>query len=287
VTGQVKNVNFASAGVLRKIADSKSSVSVTPLVTTTQRGTTLNSATLGMQPDPKKMFAEFVPGTEKLTLAARLSGKAQTAFADGPPKNADGQPVADAASQVKEGEINVLVFADADVLADRMWMQETNFLGMRGIRKLADNSDMTLAAVDNFAGSSDLIAVRARQKTARPFTRVQEIQRTAEQKYQKEEVALNTKLQETQQRIAELQNQQGDAQSGGLVLTPEQQAEIDKFRKEMVSTRAELRNVRRGLREDIEKLETTMRVVNIAAMPLGVIGAAMVIWVIRSVRRRA
>ena len=287
VTGQVKNVNFASAGVLRKIADSKSSVSVTPLVTTTQRGTTLNSATLGMQPDPKKMFAEFVPGTEKLTLAARLSGKAQTAFADGPPKNADGQPVADAASQVKEGEINVLVFADADVLADRMWMQETNFLGMRGIRKLADNSDMTLAAVDNFAGSSDLIAVRARQKTARPFTRVQEIQRTAEQKYQKEEVALNTKLQETQQRIAELQNQQGDAQSGGLVLTPEQQAEIDKFRKEMVSTRAELRNVRRGLREDIEKLETTMRVVNIAAMPLGVIGAALVIWVIRSVRRRA
>jgi molecular chaperone GrpE (heat shock protein) len=146
---------------------------------------------------------------------------------------------------------------------------------------------MTLAAVDNFAGSSDLIAVRARQKTARPFTRVQEIQRTAEQKYQKEEVALNTKLQETQQRIAELQNQQGDAQSGGLVLTPEQQAEIDKFRKEMVSTRAELRNVRRGLREDIEKLETTMRVVNIAAMPLGVIGAALVIWVIRSVRRRA
>jgi ABC-type uncharacterized transport system involved in gliding motility auxiliary subunit len=167
-----------------------------------------------------------------------------------------------------------------------MWMQEQNFLGMRSIRKLADNSDMTLAAVDNFAGSDDLIAVRARQKSARPFTRVQEIQRTAEQKYQKEEVALNKKLEETQQRLTQLQTQQGDAQTGGLVLTPEQQAEVDKFRKEMVSTRAELRNVKRGLREDIEKLDTTMRVVNIAAMPLGVIGAALVIWGIRSVRRR-
>lgn len=286
VTGQVKNVNFASAGVLREIAESKSSVAVTPLVTTTARGTTINSSTLGMQPDPKKMFAEFVPGAERLTLAARLSGKAQTAFADGPPKNPDGQPVVDAAKHLTEGEINVLVFTDADVLADRMWMQETNFLGMRGIRKLADNSDMTLAAVDNFAGSSDLIAVRARQKAARPFTRVQEIQRAAEQKYQKEEVALNTKLQETQQRLNELQSQQGDAATGGLVLTPEQQAEVDKFRQEMVSTRAELRNVRRGLREDIEKLDATMRFVNIAAMPLGVIGAALLIWGIRSVRRR-
>ena len=291
ITGQVKNVNFASAGVLKslpKVEGETRSVTVTPIITTSARGATMSTVTLGMQPDPKKMFAEFVPGSEKLTLAARLSGKAKTAFIGGPPANADGQPIADAASQIKESAsgINVLVFTDVDVLGDRMWMQEQNFLGMRSIRKLADNSDMTLAAVDNFAGSDDLIAVRARQKSARPFTRVQEIQRTAEQKYQKEEVALNKKLEETQQRLTQLQTQQGDAQTGGLVLTPEQQAEVDKFRKEMVSTRAELRNVKRGLREDIEKLDTTMRVVNIAAMPLGVIGAALVIWGIRSVRRR-
>jgi ABC-type uncharacterized transport system involved in gliding motility auxiliary subunit len=273
---------------LPKVEGETRAVTVTPIITTSARGATMSTVTLGMQPDPKKMFAEFVPGSEKLTLAARLSGKAKTAFIGGPPANADGQPIADAASQIKESAsgINVLVFTDVDVLGDRMWMQEQNFLGMRSIRKLADNSDMTLAAVDNFAGSDDLIAVRARQKSARPFTRVQEIQRTAEQKYQKEEVALNKKLEETQQRLTQLQTQQGDAQTGGLVLTPEQQAEVDKFRKEMVSTRAELRNVKRGLREDIEKLDTTMRVVNIAAMPLGVIGAALVIWGIRSVRRR-
>ena len=192
----------------------------------------------------------------------------------------------DAAAMLKQsaGPVNVMLFADVDLLRDEMWIQVQNFAGMRMVNRLANNGDMVLAAVDNFAGSDDLIQIRARQTTSRPFTKVEEIRRLAEQKYQKEEVRLATELQETQQRIAELQGQRGDDKTAGLVLTPEQQAEVKKFQQQAVDTRKKLREVRFNLKKDIEDLGTTLKWINIAAVPLGVIAAAIIIALIRRFR---
>lgn len=291
VTGQVQMVTFASAGHIRPRTGegvAPSTVTITPLITTTQRASTLPVTSLGERPDPLKLFTSFVPGTEKLTLAARLSGPAKTAFPDGPPKNSDGQPVAPSDKHLAQSttDINVLLFADADVLADAMWMREFNFLGSRGVQKFADNADLLAAGVDNFAGSNDLIALRARQSAARPFTKVEQIRRNAEQQYQKEESRLNEKLQQSMARIAELQGQRGDDATAGIVLTSEQQAEIQRVRGEVVETRQQLRQVQFNLRRDVENLGRTLTWINVALVPVAVVVVAIVIALIRAADRR-
>jgi ABC-type uncharacterized transport system involved in gliding motility auxiliary subunit len=232
-----------------------------------------------------------VPGKEKLTLAARLTGKATSAFPQGAPKGGGGDaaPIVEPAKHLAEstGEINVLLFADADILSDSMWVREFNLLGSRGVQKFADNGDLLQAAVDNFAGSTDLIQLRARQESARPFIKVQEMQRLAEQQYQKEEVRLNSKLTEISQRLQQLEGQRGDDASGGLVMTAAQKIEVDKARAEMVGTRKELRQVQLNLRRDIETLGTKLKLLNALLVPGAVIVVALIIAFIRAADRNA
>lgn len=287
VTGQAQVVNVATSGYVKeKDGAAAPHATIEPLLMTTDKASVVNVDQLGTDWNPKKLYAEFVPGKEKMTLAARLSGTVKTAFPDGPPANADGKPMIDPASMLKEsnGSINVLLFADVDIMSDRMWIQTQNWGGMRLVNKLASNGDMILAAVDNFSGSNDLMQIRARQESARPFTKVDEIRKLAEQQYQREEVRLTKELEDTQRRIAELEGQRGDDKSAGVVLTPQQQEEIKKFRTKSLETRKKLRDVKFNLRKDIEDLGTKLKWINIAAMPLGVIGAAIVIWLIRRAR---
>ncbi len=88
------------------------------------------------------------------------------------------------------------------------------------------------------------------------------------------------RLQETQQRLNELQVARDDQQQ--IVLTPEQAAEIEEFRKIRFETQRELKNVRRNLRQDIERLGFQVKALNMAAIPLLV----AVFGVARGWRRR-
>ncbi len=69
------------------------------------------------------------------------------------------------------------------------------------------------------------------------------------------------------------------------ILTPEQQAEIDNFRKKSVEIRAELKDVRKNLRVDTDRLEFWTKVVNIGLVPLlvAILGLALAL----AKRRRA
>ena len=71
------------------------------------------------------------------------------------------------------------------------------------------------------------------------------------------------------------------------VITPEQRAEIDAAREEIIGTRRQLRAVQLELRRDIERLETTLRVVNIALVPALLTAFAIGLAVVRTRRRAA
>ena len=51
------------------------------------------------------------------------------------------------------------------------------------------------------------------------------------------------------------------------MLTPEQQAELERFQQERLRIRKELRDVRRSLDVEIERLGTVLKVLNIALVP--------------------
>jgi ABC-type uncharacterized transport system involved in gliding motility auxiliary subunit len=119
--------------------------------------------------------------------------------------------------------------------------------------------------------------VRSRGSWSRPFTRVDELQADAEARFLETEQRLQQQLSETEQRLGELQASRED--TGSLLLTDEQQSEIDRFVEQRADIRKELRAVQHGLDEDIEALGTRLKVINIGLVPLILtIGTAFLLW---------
>jgi len=78
---------------------------------------------------------------------------------------------------------------------------------------------------------------------------------------------LETKLQETQQRLNELQSQKKD-KSQRFILSPEQQKELEDFQKQEADARKQLKEVRKELNKDIDSLKNNVKWINIMAMPV-------------------
>lgn len=290
-----QSLNLASAGILKPIANS--GLQITPLLQTSTQSQELDAEPLKMAPDPVALLTNFKPSGERFILAARVRGAATTAFPDGAPKvekkegedaaNKPVPPPLPAHLAASKEAINVIVVADTDMLEDRFWAQVQEFFGQRMIVPVANNGDFVINALDHLAGSDDLISLRSRGQSARPFTVVQEIQRKAELAFRAKERGLTEKLRETEAKLKELQTkEQGEGAARALVTANQQQA-IDLFRTEMVDTRRQLRDVQFDLRRDIQSLETRIRAVNIGLIPvlIGVFAIALGWWRLHRRRR--
>ena len=182
------------------------------------------------------------------------------------------------------GDINVLVFADTDMLTDRMWVQVGQFLGQRIPQPFANNGDLVVNALDNLSGGADLVSIRSRGRYSRPFTRVVNLQREADDRLRVEEAELLDRLAQTEEKLAEL-NQTEDGQIIGQV-TPEIQAEIDQFNLELVETRRSLRDVQYQLTEDIETLGNRLKAINTGLVPVLLTLLLLVTGYLRGQRRK-
>ena len=171
-------------------------------------------------------------------IAGRLEGKFATAF---PERKEEGH--LDAAKD--EGAI--ILVADTDMLTDRLWVQIQPFFGQKVMNAFANNGDFFVNSVDNLTGSSDLISIRGRATSQRPFTTVDDMKRAAEESFRGKEQELQQQLSDTERKLAELQS--GKSKGNEMILSPEQQSELQSFMQKKVDIRKQLRQVRRSLDE--------------------------------------
>ena len=271
ITAKLGNIVLATAGAIVEKGDIDTEI--VPLIESGAKSMQIETSKLSLFSEPENLAREFKP-EGKFTIAARISGKVKTAFPDGKPKNEDADDEEDATesddsphlTESKE-TINLIVVADTDMLEDKFWVQVQNLFGQRLAIPHAANATFVTNALDNLSGSNDLISVRNRGTFARPFTLVEDIQRDAEQKFREKEKELQARLQETDQKIRELQRQK-KGESNKLMLNAQQQQEIEQFRNEKIKIRKELRNVQHELHKNIASLETQMKFINIGLMPL-------------------
>ena len=73
----------------------------------------------------------------------------------------------------------------------------------------------------------------------------------------------------------------------GQLLPPEQQAELENFRKTEAEAKRELKEVRKNLRKDIDSLENTLKWANIAGMPVLVSIVGIALAIVRKQRTKA
>lgn len=249
-------------------------------------------ATLSGEPSTRG----FEPSGQEQPIAIRLSGKFKTAFPEGKPKPfpsrndkkaPEKKEPAKPEPQLKESteENSVVLAADVDMLTDNAAVEVQDVFGQRLVVPRNGNLNLALSLVEQFSGDQNLISLRSRAAFTRPLTVIRDIEMLAQQSYLGKIKELEDSLSKTQEKLQELQKARSGAQA--TILTPEQQAEIENFRKAAVETRKDLKEVRKNLRVETDRLEIWTKVVNIGLVPLLVAVAGLVLALVQRRRVRA
>jgi ABC-type uncharacterized transport system involved in gliding motility auxiliary subunit len=266
ITAQLGTINVSTAGTLRLAEGAP--LTLEPLIQSSGEAMLVESERVKFLPDPSALFQGYAATKEHYVVAGRLKGKLATAF---PEKTGEGHLAA------SEKDANIVIVADTDVLSDRLWVQIQPFFGQQIMNAFANNGDFAVNAVDNLTGSSALISVRGRATAQRPFTTVDELRRSADDRFRQKEQELNQELADTERKLNELQQSKGN--ENALILSSEQKAELERFQDQKVRIRKDLRQVRRQLDADIESLGTRLKIYNIALLPLLLtLAAAGFVW---------
>jgi ABC-type uncharacterized transport system involved in gliding motility auxiliary subunit len=280
VTSSLDVINMATGGSLSARPGAKTTLE--PLLLSSTSAAPLPAERFNALSDPSALRDGFKPSGTRYILAARLTGPVESAYPQGAPqdqKPAAGPPVAHLAKAVSPA--NIVIIADTDLLMDYMWVQTRELFGQKIAQAFANNGDFVANILDNLSGSSALISIRGRASFSRPFERVEALRRQADDRLRAKALELQSELQQTEAKLTELQSKRNDQAS--LMLSPEQEQEVKRFTAEKARARKELRETQRGLNVDIDRLNSRLKVINIAIAPLAV---AVVGGIVLSLRRR-
>ena len=292
ITNRLETINLSSAGAISQLDNTNTTFE--PLIVSSSDSMLMDRSFVESVTDPTLLFDEFESEDRSFVIAARVSGLIETAFPDGQPTIAETEE--ESSSDEEEGDeealepdaldnvdevseeigvehisastepSNILVFADSDILSDRLWVQVTQFFGQRIPQPFANNGDLIINSMDNLSGGADLSSIRSRGRYSRPFTKVLTLQREADDRLRQEEGELLGRVAETEASLAELSTDEDGNPIGEL--TTEIQTEIDRFNAELIDTRRRLREVRFQLTEDIEQLGSNLKAANTALVPM-------------------
>ncbi len=290
ITANLERLLMHASGWLRPTEDNPAPAFI-PLVRATPQSMSIERFRIQVRPDPTQLLADFVADTETRVLAARLAGPLPSAFADGPPGEADDGPSGEPASaddphRAATETAHLIVVADTDILADNVWVATREFFGRTSFVPIADNGSFVINALESLAGGGELIGLRSRGSSVRPFTVVQDLEREAETRYRETERALQAQLQETEDKLRRLQGTASQESEGGApILNLEQREAIAEFREQIVTIRKRLRDVQYELRSDIDALAIRLEALNSYVMPGLVVIAALLVPLVRRRRR--
>jgi ABC-type uncharacterized transport system involved in gliding motility auxiliary subunit len=281
VTGQIETLLYAFGGAF-EVKDS--GLKVEELVKSSPNAMLVENATATKSGD--EATKAFKPSGKPMPLALRLTGKFKTAFPDGV-KDGD-KPVPNTPQLRESGNDNsVIVVADVDLLADGAAVDVQEVFGRKIVVPSNGNLAFAMGMVEQFAAGDDFISLRSRTGAFRPLTVVRELEAEAQKQYFGQIQALEEEVQKTTAKLQELQKAQGGAGKSAQLMTPEQQAEMERFRKTVAEARLALKEVRKNLRQDAESLVFFTKVANIALMPLLVALIGLLVAFFASRRRRA
>jgi ABC-type uncharacterized transport system involved in gliding motility auxiliary subunit len=268
VTASLQNLNMASTGEIAPIRNATTVFHT--LIGSSDQANMMQREQLMALRDPSRLVDTMRPTGVRYALAARITGNAKTAYPNAP-------------GAVQAGKVQLMIVADSDVWDDRFWVNVSNQMGHPVAQPFADNGAFILNAVENLTGSDDLISLRTRASSDRPFTVVQGLRQAAETRYRETENTLQNNLAQAQQTLAQLQQGSG---GNAIALSQKQKDEIERIRRGMAQTRVQLRDVQHNLRAEVDALGSRLAFLNIVGVPILLAGFALVLGMIRARRRR-
>jgi ABC-type uncharacterized transport system involved in gliding motility auxiliary subunit len=286
IMSQFDNLLLPCAGVFT--GTPAAGLKMDTLLHTTKDSETVEAFLAAMGGGGQKTIDEFKPSGNEMKLAVRLTGKFKTAFPDGKPaeekkddeKKDDKDKGKEESLKECKAENVVYLIGDADMLYDNFSVRKLPMFGM--VQPFNGNLTFAQSLVEQMAGDKDLIGVRSRASIRRPFTVVEEMRAEAQRKFQSKIGEFEKQVQEAQTKISEIQSKKEGNQR--FILSPEAQKELASLQEKQARANKDLRRLRKELRQEEESLENRLKWVNIAAMPLAVASAGVVLAVLRKRR---
>ncbi len=252
------------------------------------------------QMSEEEIIKNFSASGTEYPLAIRLTGKFKSAFPDGKPK-ADAKDAAkkpeekpedkkdEASLKESTAETTVVLVGDSDMVQDNIAVTEAMnpFGGQRMVMPANGNLAFAQGAVEQLTGDSNLIAIRSRATRERPFTVIKKMEADAEAKYREKTKELETSLAETQRKLNELQRAKSGESSQRFILSPEQQKEVANFKAKEADAKKQLKQVRKELRADTDRLENRIKWINILGTPALVAAIGLVVAAARKSKSAA
>jgi len=289
VTGQIETLLYAFGGAFE--VKPQEGIKVTELVRSSPNSMLVDNMDATKSGDDATKA--FKPSGKAMPLAVRLTGKFKTAFPDGlkdaekpqGEKQEASKPVPNTpALRESANENSLILVADVDLLADGAAVDVQDVFGRKVVVPSNGNLAFAMGMVEQFAAGDEFISLRSRAGAFRPLTVVRELEAEAQKQYFGKIQALEDEVQKTTAKLQELQKAQGPAGKSGQILSAEQQAELERFRKTVAEARLQLKEVRKNLRQDAESLVFWTKVANIALMPLLVALIGLLVALLRRTR---
>lgn len=299
ISADLNQVRVLFPGVLKEVEPDQadSNVQLTPLLTTTSRGNSWTVSNLGelRRPDYPTMLSNFTDGTEPVVMAYLATGRFKSAFPDGieaedesADKDEDEPGDEEKATKTRkitglteaEEDCAVVVFADVDFIADLVAYRRTIF----GLAVVDDNSTLLLNAIEDLAGSANLISIRSRGNFQRPFTVVDEIEVQAEAETAEEEARINAEIAGFQQELGKILSTSKETEADIIetsILQKKKEVEL-----KIHEAQRRLRGIKMKKRERIEHLGVRLRNFCTLPGPMVTLIIAIVLGIRRAVMRR-
>ena len=246
----------------------------TPLIVTTAKAGSYSRGEFAGK-TPRKLALDFVAEGGERVLAAAIKGSLPSAFVQAPEGLSGGLH-----QKVSNGAPAVFVVADVDWLFDPFSLQQTNMGGEIVVRPLNDNLAFLLNMVEYATGDQALMEIRSRGQLQRPFTRIAALFRDAQARLQNEEAGLTREVAELEAKIGAVSQGLGDVEFGQL---PENiKKQLREFEPKLLTARRNLREMRAGIRAEVDSLTRRLTLFNLLCGPLIVLVLA---WVVFRTRR--
>jgi ABC-2 type transport system permease protein len=300
MTAELNEVRVLFSGVLNEVPkdpnqpeDEASKIEKTPLMMTTNQGNTftISSPYELMILNPSSLMSRFVSGKKPVVMGYEVTGRFKSSFPDGIEEEVESKDPNDPNETIKstkqikglteaQKDCMVVVFADVDFISDSLAYSNSFF----GKIVVGDNSTLMLNAVDDLSGSSDLVSIRSRGNFKRPFIKVDEIEKQAEEETAQEVARLNAQIAGFQSELQSILAQAKEGQEvvvGSSILEKQRDIELKKRQAQQ-----QLNEVKLKKRQRIEHLGNIFEGFNMLAAPAVILLIAVILGIYRSVKKR-
>ena len=155
-----------------------------------------------------------------------------------------------------------------------------------GIHESNGNLPMLLGAIELYSGGGDLISVRNRASTTRPFITMEKKKAAVEEQFRPQMSKLNGELEEATRELSNLRGK-FDKKTQRVIIDPSSQDKINNWQGKQVEIQKEIGNIKKQQRKAIDWEEMKIKLVNIFLMPLVVVIIGLILALNRRVATAA